>query len=252
MTRQAPKDPHLAALLGRRRDDIASRWAELTHSLPGSRYVDASLAEIRSCLSGGVAAAVETLSTGSFETTEAHLENMARTRSQMGFDTTEVTEVLLLLKDAALPAIEEACRAGAAEMKEALTALESYLRFTVSRFGHLYAEAMKKELQESEERFRTLAEFNFDWEYWLNPDGEYVYVSPSCERITGYRHDEFQTSPKLLETIVHPDDRETVAKHLLEEPIEGSVVHPLEYRILTRSGEERWLEHVRPPARQWG
>ncbi|MBN1138240.1 MAG: PAS domain S-box protein [Anaerolineae bacterium] len=247
MTRQAPKVPYLAALLSQHQDDIASTWAEMAHSLPGTRYAEQPVAELRSCLLRGVAAAVETLSTGSYEATEAHLRDMSSTRSQMDFDISEVTEVLLLLKEAALPAIQQAYRADPVKIDKALTALEIYLRFAVSRLGHLYAEALEKELAESEERFRTLANFTYDWEYWLDPNRNYVYVSPSCERITGYRSDEFRKSPELLEAIVHPGDREIVTEHLREEPIEGSMVHPIEFRIITRSGEERWLEHVCQP-----
>jgi PAS domain S-box-containing protein len=165
----------------------------------------------------------------------------------MEFDISEVTEGVLLLKEAALPVIQQAYRTGSAESHEAITALETYLRFAVGRFGHLYAEAMEKELREIGERFRTLADFTYDWEYWLNPDGNYVYVSPSCERITGYRSEEFQENPGLLETIIHPDDRAIVTKHLRKEPIEGSVVYPVEFRLITRGGEERWLEHVCQP-----
>jgi PAS domain S-box-containing protein len=106
---------------------------------------------------------------------------------------------------------------------------------------------MEGELRESEERFRTLADFTYDWEYWLDPDGNYVYVSPSCERITGYCSDEFRKNPELLETIIHPDDRAIVTKHLREEAIEGSVVYPVVFRVITRGGEERWLEHVCQP-----
>ena len=36
-----------------------------------------------------------------------------------------------------------------------------------------------------------LADFTYDWEYWLNPEGKLVYISPSCERITGYHSDAF-------------------------------------------------------------
>jgi PAS domain S-box-containing protein len=247
MTRQAPKVPHLAVLLSRHQDDIASRWAKMAHSLPDTRYAEQSVAEIYSCLSQGVAAAVETLSTGSYEATEIHLRSISRTRSQMDFDISEITETLLLLKDAASPIIQRACRPGSAETREAIDALDTYLRYTVGRFGHLYAEAMRRELEEREERFRALADFTYDWEYWLSPDGDYLYISPSCERITGYRSDEFRENPELLEAIVHPDDRAIVTKHLREEPIEGSVVHPIEFRAITRSGEERWLEHVCQP-----
>jgi PAS domain S-box-containing protein len=247
MTRQAPRLPHLAALLSRQQDEIASTWAEMAYNLPDTQYAEHPLAEIRACLSQGVAAAVETLATGSYEATEVHLEDISRTRSQMDFEISEVTEALLLLKEASLPIIQRAYPAGSPKIDEAIAALETYLRFAVGRLGHLYAEAIEKELKESEERFRALAEFTYDWEYWLNPDGAYVYVSPSCERITGYRSEEFTENPELLEMIIHSDDREAVAKHLREEPIEGSVVHPLEFRVITRCGEERWIEHVCQP-----
>ena len=247
MTRQAPKAPHLAVLISRHKDEIAATWAEMAHNLSGTRYADHSVAEIQSWLSRGVMAAVETLSTGSYEGAEIHLRDISLTRLQMGFDISEVAEVLLLLREAILPVIQQAHSIGSAEFSETVSTLDTYLRFVVGRFGHLYAEAMESELRESEERFRTLADFTYDWEYWLNPDGDYVYVSPSCERITGYRSDEFQRDPKLLEAIIHPDDRAVVTKHLREEPFEGSVVHPVEFRIVTRSGDERWLEHVCQP-----
>ena len=44
-----------------------------------------------------------------------------------------------------------------------------------------------KALKESEIKYRTVADNTFDWEWWVAPDGHYIYVSPSCERITGYR-----------------------------------------------------------------
>ena len=100
-------------------------------------------------------------------------------------------------------------------------------------------EAMLK----SEERFRTVAEFTFDWECWIAPDGNYVYVSPSCERITGYRPHEFQKDPGLLEAITHPDDRAIIARHIGEE-LESREVLSLDFRIIPRSGDERWIGHI--------
>ena len=98
-------------------------------------------------------------------------------------------------------------------------------------------------LRKSEERFRTVADFAYDWEYWIAPDGHHIYVSPSCERITGYTPDEFINDPGLLEKIVHPDDHSTVVKHLGEE--QGLEKLPsIDLRIITRSGEERWISHV--------
>ncbi len=101
-------------------------------------------------------------------------------------------------------------------------------------------------LQESEERFRTIADFAYGWEYWIGPDGNYLYVSPSCQRITGYPPQAFQTNPALLEHICHPDDRELVRKHLqdVNTPCQEKNTH---FRIITQDGAVRWIEHVCQP-----
>ena len=114
--------------------------------------------------------------------------------------------------------------------------------------GEIFINALERKrtevaLQESEERYRTVADFTYDWEYWLAPDGHFIYISPSCERITGYSPEEFVNDPGLFEKIIHPDDHSTVINHLGEEQsLEKSV--SIDFRIITRRGEERWISHV--------
>ena len=101
----------------------------------------------------------------------------------------------------------------------------------------------EKALIESKKQYRTVADFTYDWEYWLAPGGELIYVSPSCERITGYRADEFKEAPDLLETIIHPDDRALVVKHLRAE-LSSRDVLSYRFRIVHKNGEERWIGHI--------
>ena len=107
-------------------------------------------------------------------------------------------------------------------------------------------DATLETLRESEEKYRTVADFTYDWEYWLGPDGNYIYVSPSCERITGYRPDEFIRDPELLEKIAHPADRAMIA-HYGREALESREAYSLDFRIITRGGEERWIGHWSQP-----
>jgi len=100
---------------------------------------------------------------------------------------------------------------------------------------------------ESEVKFRTLADWTYDWELWLDPDGNIVYNSPSCERITGYGSDEFTGNPNLLINIVHPDMRELYKEHHQLVHDESADVEKVEYSIITYSGEERWIEHICRP-----
>jgi PAS domain S-box-containing protein len=244
---QRPAAVSLAALVHQHAKEIAIAWAEKVHSLPGTRYAEYSAAELRSWLSPGVAAAGDILSTGSYETMEVWLRKASLACLEMGFDISEGIEGMLMFREAALPFIEQAYPVGSAQSDEATTALDVYLPFAVGRFGQLYAEAVQDELKTSEERFRTIADFTYDWQYWIDSDGSYVYVSPSCERITGYRSDEFRQDPALLERIIHPDDCATVTEHLRGEPLESNQAHLVEFRVITRSGQERWLEHVCQP-----
>ena len=98
------------------------------------------------------------------------------------------------------------------------------------------------DLQESEEKFRTVADFTYDWEYWINEQGGFNYISPSCERITGYSAREFEANPALILDIIHPDDRGQFSRHL-DEDLESSDVCHLNFRIITKTGEVRWISH---------
>jgi PAS domain S-box-containing protein len=101
-------------------------------------------------------------------------------------------------------------------------------------------------LRQSEEKFRMVADFNYDWEYWVAPDGSYNYMSPSCERITGYRVDDFLQDPDLMGKITHPEEREKVIDHIRQD-LGGQRVRSLFFRILTKSGGQRWISHICQP-----
>lgn len=101
----------------------------------------------------------------------------------------------------------------------------------------------QKELAKSEERFRLLADYTYDWEYWINPDGSYEYISPSVERITGYRAEEFMSRPDLFFEMVHPDYVEELQTHFQKENDPHQPVMTIEFPITDRHGETIWLSH---------
>ncbi|VAX09516.1 diguanylate cyclase/phosphodiesterase (GGDEF & EAL domains) with PAS/PAC sensor(s) [hydrothermal vent metagenome] len=107
----------------------------------------------------------------------------------------------------------------------------------------IYKHRIDQKLRKSEEHFHTVADSTYDWDYWVDADGILVYTSPSCERITGYDPDAFYRNPQLLEGIVHPDDLSALVAYDNQEECHG-VIEPIEFRITTRTGEERWIERV--------
>jgi len=108
-------------------------------------------------------------------------------------------------------------------------------------------------LRESEEKFRTLVDWTYDWEQWLDPEGNIVYISPSCERITGFSPEEFISDPDLLTRVVHPRDRKSYQKHVRSVHAKTGEINNIEYLIITRDGQERWIDHIcRPLFREDG
>ena len=96
-------------------------------------------------------------------------------------------------------------------------------------------------LKQNEIKYRTVADFTYDWEHWISPEGKLIYVSPSCERITGFKPEEFIENPELITKIVHPDDKALIESHY--KSINSTELPDVDYRIITKGGEVRWIAH---------
>ncbi len=101
-------------------------------------------------------------------------------------------------------------------------------------------------LRRSEEHLRIVADFTYDWEYWRSPENRFLYVSPSCERVTGYSREAFFEDPDFYPKIVHPEDRARVVQHMSEGLLDPESCE-LEFRIVHRDGRERWMAHACQP-----
>jgi diguanylate cyclase (GGDEF)-like protein/PAS domain S-box-containing protein len=97
-------------------------------------------------------------------------------------------------------------------------------------------------LNQSEEKYRILADYSPNWEYWIAPDGSYLYVSPACERESGYAPHAFFDDPDLIDKIIHPND--LAAWHQYAPVATGAPSELLIFRIKAKDGSERWIEHV--------
>jgi len=97
-------------------------------------------------------------------------------------------------------------------------------------------------LNKSEEKYRILADYSPNWEYWMAPDGSYLYVSPACEQETGYAQEDFFADAGLMEKIIHPDD--LAAWRSNGPSATGVAPAPLIFRIRAKDGSEHWIEHV--------
>ncbi len=110
-----------------------------------------------------------------------------------------------------------------------------------------YKAKIEKKLRESELLFKTIGDFTYDWESWISPEKNYIYVSPSCERITGYKPEVFLKNPDFLLQLVEDDHKERVRAHFANCLGEQKQVEKIEFEITHADGKSRWIEHICQP-----
>lgn len=103
-------------------------------------------------------------------------------------------------------------------------------------------------LKKSEEKFRTVADYTYDWEYWIGPDDTFVYISPSCEKVSGRSAAAFLEEPGLFRSIIHTDDLADYDRHRQAANVRHEAGE-LEFRIVLPDGSVRWVAHACQPVR---
>jgi PAS domain S-box-containing protein len=98
---------------------------------------------------------------------------------------------------------------------------------------------MQKALLESEAQFRLLAENASDMISRHTTNGIFLYVSPACETLLGYRPDEL-IGRQILE-FVHAEDHSQIL-WFLNDKSPGFVVYSVAYRALHKHGHYVWIE----------
>lgn len=110
-------------------------------------------------------------------------------------------------------------------------------------YQHRKRLSAEEALSHSESKYRTVADYTYDWEYWEDSEGRLKYISPSCERISGYSAEDFVEDPSLFRQIIVPEDREIWEHHRCDSG-RGSRSESIEFRIQRKDGEIRWVEHL--------
>ena len=98
-------------------------------------------------------------------------------------------------------------------------------------------------LEESERRYRIVAEHTYDWEMWIGPDNSIEYISPACERLSGLATGHFiRKGPNALRELIFPEDRPLWDAHMDKATLLDA--SPLDFRIRDTKGREVWICQV--------
>lgn len=101
-------------------------------------------------------------------------------------------------------------------------------------------ESRIQDLDESQKRFRAIADYTYAWENWFDVDGRLRWVNPAVERITGYGVAECHAMEDFPLPMVVEEDRPQV-RDFLEAARGGQSGKDMEFRVLTKAGEVQWV-----------
>lgn len=94
-------------------------------------------------------------------------------------------------------------------------------------------------IRESEQLFRLMAENATDMLSKHSEEGDYLFVSPSCQKLLGYRPDEL--IGRSAYAFFHPEDLDEIRKShrtILDQTSD----HTVSYRIRRKDGQYLWVE----------
>jgi diguanylate cyclase (GGDEF)-like protein/PAS domain S-box-containing protein len=126
-------------------------------------------------------------------------------------------------------------------MKDDMTRLSYVIERSLADASlRLEKKKLHKALQDSEQRFRAIADFTYDWESWLSTKNILNWVNPAVEHLSGYTVQDCYAMDDYPLQMIHPDDRDVMAKKLNLAAI-GASENDISFRIIRKDGRLAWM-----------
>jgi diguanylate cyclase (GGDEF)-like protein/PAS domain S-box-containing protein len=93
--------------------------------------------------------------------------------------------------------------------------------------------------RENEARFHAIADYTYDIELWLSPEGKLLWVNPSVQRILGYTVGECMGNMDFPVDVVYPADRSAVERQL-RQALRGTSGQGYSFRVCRKDGGHFW------------
>ena len=115
-------------------------------------------------------------------------------------------------------------------------------------FGILFGRIaiLKDRLSQQTRQFRAVADFAQEFTYFRSINGDYEYISPSCENLTGYTQKQFYATANFMDNLIHPEDRDLWRQHIRHVNKTNNIEN-IDLRIIHLAGHVIWINHVCGP-----
>jgi len=105
-----------------------------------------------------------------------------------------------------------------------------------------FLETENKTIKEEKEKYQLIADYALDWEFWIGTRGEFRWISPSCNDLTGYTANEYFQDSNLFFEVIYPEDAGRIRQFMHDAIGFMQIGQYIEFRLLTRTKQLRWCE----------
>ncbi len=124
---------------------------------------------------------------------------------------------------------------------------ENYVyRLPSGRIVAIYDDVSERKRSElaarmSEQCFRAIANYTYDWEVWVGPTGRVLWTNPAVQRVTGYSIKELTAMPDYPKPLVYEKDRDRIDR-AFRSALRGSTGNDVQFRIQRKDDRIIWVD----------
>lgn len=89
------------------------------------------------------------------------------------------------------------------------------------------------------ECFRAIADYTYDWEVWVGPTGRVLWTNPAVERVTGYNIKEITAMSDYPIPLIHEEDRNRMTR-AFQKALKGGTGNDVQFRLERKDGKIIW------------
>jgi PAS domain S-box-containing protein len=89
------------------------------------------------------------------------------------------------------------------------------------------------------ECFRAIADYTYDWEVWVGPTGRVLWTNPAVERLTGYTIKEITAMSDYPTPLIHGEDRDRMTR-AFQKALKGNTGNDVQFRLERKDGKILW------------
>lgn len=149
----------IISIINKFKKDIIRDWVDKILAIPGTNYRKRPLAELFASTEEALLSFAETFEHNNYQRLDDYLQKVCDSRLNMGFMIDEISQALILSREVFFPYVLDYYKDNFYELKIKVAEIDRVVRYCISKFSELFAQALNRRLKLNLEELREHENF---------------------------------------------------------------------------------------------